>query len=92
MKVWFSWIASPQQGDLRLSGLPSGRNGGNRARTRDRRVPENLREDSLATEENNEKGFPAQAVEKKKQLTTLSSDKSQREQELKVPAKYSACL
>ncbi|GFO00117.1 hypothetical protein PoB_002662200 [Plakobranchus ocellatus] len=41
--------ASPQQGDLRLSGLPSGRGIDGGARTRDRRVPANLREDSQAT-------------------------------------------
>ncbi|GFN76915.1 hypothetical protein PoB_000342100 [Plakobranchus ocellatus] len=48
--ILFVHIASPQQGDLRLSGLPSrlGTSGG--ARTRDRRVPADLRADSLATE------------------------------------------
>ncbi|GFO04683.1 hypothetical protein PoB_003118800 [Plakobranchus ocellatus] len=40
---------SPQQGDLRLSGLPSGQGAGSGARTRDRRVPADLRADSQAT-------------------------------------------
>ncbi|GFO22065.1 circadian clock protein period [Plakobranchus ocellatus] len=43
------YIASPQQGDLRLSGPPSGQGAGSGARTRDRRVPANLRADSQAT-------------------------------------------
>ncbi|GFO35002.1 Pol polyprotein [Plakobranchus ocellatus] len=41
--------ASPQQGDLRLSGPPSGQGAGGGARTRDRMVPADLRADSLAT-------------------------------------------
>ncbi|GFN75546.1 hypothetical protein PoB_000205200 [Plakobranchus ocellatus] len=41
--------ASPQQGDLRLSGPPSGQGAGGGARTRDRRFPAELRADSLAT-------------------------------------------
>ncbi|GFN82874.1 hypothetical protein PoB_000938000 [Plakobranchus ocellatus] len=41
--------ASPQQGDLRLSSSPSGQDAGGGARTRDRRVPADLRADSLAT-------------------------------------------
>ncbi|GFO38156.1 hypothetical protein PoB_006466100 [Plakobranchus ocellatus] len=40
---------SPQQGDLRLSGPPSGQGAGSGARTRDRKVPADLRADSLAT-------------------------------------------
>ncbi|GFO33117.1 hypothetical protein PoB_005962200 [Plakobranchus ocellatus] len=39
----------PQQGDLRLSGPPSGQGAGSGARTRDRRVPADLRADSQAT-------------------------------------------
>ncbi|GFN76363.1 hypothetical protein PoB_000286900 [Plakobranchus ocellatus] len=46
----FLYIASPQQGDLRLSGPPSGQGAGSGARTRDRRVPADLRADSQATE------------------------------------------
>ncbi|GFO43284.1 hypothetical protein PoB_006978900 [Plakobranchus ocellatus] len=46
---WFLYIASPQQGDLRLSGPPSGQGAGGGARTRDRRVPADLRVDSPAT-------------------------------------------
>ncbi|GFO45250.1 hypothetical protein PoB_007175500 [Plakobranchus ocellatus] len=42
-------IESPQQGDLRLSGPPSGQGAGGGARTRDRMVPAVLRADSLAT-------------------------------------------
>ncbi|GFO29196.1 hypothetical protein PoB_005570100 [Plakobranchus ocellatus] len=38
-----------QQGDLRLSGPPSGQGAGGGARTRDRKVPADLRADSLAT-------------------------------------------
>ncbi|GFO36008.1 hypothetical protein PoB_006251300 [Plakobranchus ocellatus] len=45
----FLYIASPQQGDLRLSGPPSGQGAGSGARTRDRRVPAYLRADSQAT-------------------------------------------
>ncbi|GFO45033.1 hypothetical protein PoB_007153800 [Plakobranchus ocellatus] len=41
--------ASPQQGDLRLSGPPSGQGAGGGARTCDRGVPADLRADSLAT-------------------------------------------
>ncbi|GFN79366.1 glycine receptor subunit alpha-3 [Plakobranchus ocellatus] len=41
--------SSPQQGDLRLSGPPSGQGAGRGARTRDRRVPADLRADSQAT-------------------------------------------
>ncbi|GFO45516.1 hypothetical protein PoB_007202100 [Plakobranchus ocellatus] len=40
---------SPQQGDLRLSDPPSGQIADDRARTRDRRVPADLRADSLST-------------------------------------------
>ncbi|GFN86288.1 hypothetical protein PoB_001279400 [Plakobranchus ocellatus] len=43
------WVASPQQGDLRLSGPPSGQGAGSGARTRDRMVPADLRADSQAT-------------------------------------------
>ncbi|GFO49694.1 hypothetical protein PoB_007619900 [Plakobranchus ocellatus] len=39
----------PPQGDLRLSGPPSGQGAGSGARTRDRRVPADLRADSQAT-------------------------------------------
>ncbi|GFO45505.1 hypothetical protein PoB_007201000 [Plakobranchus ocellatus] len=45
----FLYIASPQQGDLRLSGPPSGQGAGSGARIRDRRVPADLRADSQAT-------------------------------------------
>ncbi|GFO43190.1 hypothetical protein PoB_006969500 [Plakobranchus ocellatus] len=37
-EVWFLPIASPQQGDFRLSGPTSGQDAGSGARTRDRRV------------------------------------------------------
>ncbi|GFN73712.1 hypothetical protein PoB_000021800 [Plakobranchus ocellatus] len=40
--------ASPQQDDLSLSGPPSGQGAGSGARTRDRRIPADLRADSLA--------------------------------------------
>ncbi|GFO01954.1 mRNA-decapping enzyme 1b [Plakobranchus ocellatus] len=40
---------SPQQGDFRLSGPPSGQGADGGVRTRDRRVPADLRADSLAT-------------------------------------------
>ncbi|GFN77683.1 hypothetical protein PoB_000418900 [Plakobranchus ocellatus] len=43
------YIASPQQGDLRLSGSPSGQGAGGGARTRGRIVHADLRADSLAT-------------------------------------------
>ncbi|GFO27299.1 hypothetical protein PoB_005380400 [Plakobranchus ocellatus] len=46
---WFLYIASPQQGDLMLPGPPSGQGAGGRARTRDRKVPADLRADSQAT-------------------------------------------
>ncbi|GFO39694.1 hypothetical protein PoB_006619900 [Plakobranchus ocellatus] len=40
---------SPQQCDLRLSGPPPGQSAGSGARTRDRRVPADIRADSQAT-------------------------------------------
>ncbi|GFO28418.1 hypothetical protein PoB_005492300 [Plakobranchus ocellatus] len=40
---------SSQQGDFRLSGPPSGQGAGGEARTRDRRVSADLREDLLST-------------------------------------------
>ncbi|GFO39524.1 hypothetical protein PoB_006602900 [Plakobranchus ocellatus] len=43
------YIANPQQGDLRLSGPLSRQSAGGGARTRDRRVPADLRADSLVT-------------------------------------------
>ncbi|GFO50237.1 hypothetical protein PoB_007674200 [Plakobranchus ocellatus] len=46
---WFLYTASPQQGDLRLSGLPSGQGADGGARTRDRIFPADLRADSLAS-------------------------------------------
>ncbi|GFO43861.1 hypothetical protein PoB_007036600 [Plakobranchus ocellatus] len=49
VRLGFLYIASPQQGDLRLSGPPSGQGAGGGARTRDRMVPADLRADSLAT-------------------------------------------
>ncbi|GFO10483.1 hypothetical protein PoB_003698800 [Plakobranchus ocellatus] len=45
----FLYIASPQQGDLRLSGPPPGQGADSGARTRDRRVSADLRADSQAT-------------------------------------------
>ncbi|GFN92455.1 hypothetical protein PoB_001896100 [Plakobranchus ocellatus] len=48
----FIWTASrshPQQGDLRLSGPASDQGAGSGARTRDRRLPADLRADSQAT-------------------------------------------
>ncbi|GFO34629.1 hypothetical protein PoB_006113400 [Plakobranchus ocellatus] len=49
-RKWFGllYTVSPQQGDLRLSGCPSGQGVGGGARTRDRRFPANLRAASLA--------------------------------------------
>ncbi|GFN93688.1 hypothetical protein PoB_002019400 [Plakobranchus ocellatus] len=48
---WFMVYVNSQSttGDLRLSGPPSGRSAGGGARTRDRRVPADLKSDSLAT-------------------------------------------
>ncbi|GFO43302.1 hypothetical protein PoB_006980700 [Plakobranchus ocellatus] len=45
----FLCIASPEQDDLRLSGPPQGQGTGGGARTRDRRVPADLRTDSLTS-------------------------------------------
>ncbi|GFO26384.1 hypothetical protein PoB_005288900 [Plakobranchus ocellatus] len=45
---YFFNIASPQQGDLRLSGPLSGQGAGGGARTRNRRVPADLRMNSLS--------------------------------------------
>ncbi|GFO32434.1 hypothetical protein PoB_005893900 [Plakobranchus ocellatus] len=42
-------IITPRQGDLRLLGPPSGQVAGGGARTRDKRMPAELRADSLAT-------------------------------------------
>ncbi|GFO19675.1 hypothetical protein PoB_004618000 [Plakobranchus ocellatus] len=46
---WFLHRASPQRGDLRLSGPPSGQDAGGGARTRDRMIPADLRADSQAS-------------------------------------------
>ncbi|GFO09953.1 hypothetical protein PoB_003645800 [Plakobranchus ocellatus] len=46
---WFGLDVSPQQGDLRFLGPSSGQGAGGKARTRNRRVPADLRADSLAT-------------------------------------------
>ncbi|GFO34325.1 hypothetical protein PoB_006083000 [Plakobranchus ocellatus] len=45
----FLYIASPQKGDLRLLGPPSDQGADGGARTRDRRVPADIRADSQAT-------------------------------------------
>ncbi|GFO06607.1 hypothetical protein PoB_003311200 [Plakobranchus ocellatus] len=47
--VWFVYRASPQQGDLRLSGPSSGQGTCGGAQTRDRRINADLRTDSLST-------------------------------------------
>ncbi|GFN79260.1 hypothetical protein PoB_000576600 [Plakobranchus ocellatus] len=47
-RVGFLYATSPQQGDLRLLGPPSGRGADGGVRTRDRRVPADLRADSQA--------------------------------------------
>ncbi|GFO44341.1 cyclic nucleotide-gated cation channel [Plakobranchus ocellatus] len=47
--VWFLCIASPQQGDFRLSGPPPSRGAGGDAGTRGRGIHADLRADSLAT-------------------------------------------
>ncbi|GFO49732.1 hypothetical protein PoB_007623700 [Plakobranchus ocellatus] len=49
LSAGFLYIASPHQGDLRLSGRPSGQGASGGARTRDRRIPADLRVDSLPT-------------------------------------------
>ncbi|GFO18307.1 hypothetical protein PoB_004481200 [Plakobranchus ocellatus] len=49
-KRWFLYIASIQQGDLSLSGLPSGRGGGGGTRTHDGRLSADIRAESLSTE------------------------------------------
>ncbi|GFO05193.1 hypothetical protein PoB_003169800 [Plakobranchus ocellatus] len=49
MSICFNRLFNPQQGDPRLSGAQSGQGVGRGARTCDRRVPANLRVDSLAT-------------------------------------------
>ncbi|GFO24839.1 hypothetical protein PoB_005134400 [Plakobranchus ocellatus] len=41
--------AIPQQGDLKLSGPPSGQGAGGGAQTRDRSIPADIRADSLVT-------------------------------------------
>ncbi|GFO15721.1 hypothetical protein PoB_004222600 [Plakobranchus ocellatus] len=49
LKTWFLYKASPHQGDLRLSGTPSGQGAGGRAQTGDKRVAADFRADSLST-------------------------------------------
>ncbi|GFN88719.1 hypothetical protein PoB_001522500 [Plakobranchus ocellatus] len=49
LQWFFVCIASLQQGDLRFSGPPSGQGADGGARTHDRRVPADLRADSMAT-------------------------------------------
>ncbi|GFO18551.1 hypothetical protein PoB_004505600 [Plakobranchus ocellatus] len=46
--IFTFWTSSSKQGDLQLSGAPSGQTAGGGARTRNRRVPADLRADSLA--------------------------------------------
>ncbi|GFN75712.1 hypothetical protein PoB_000221800 [Plakobranchus ocellatus] len=41
------WRTSPQHGDLRFLGPPTGQGAGSGARTRDRRIPADLRAESL---------------------------------------------
>ncbi|GFO38812.1 hypothetical protein PoB_006531700 [Plakobranchus ocellatus] len=48
-KVFCGITQASPQGDLRFSGPPSGQGADGGARTRDRRVPADLRADSLAT-------------------------------------------
>ncbi|GFO25518.1 hypothetical protein PoB_005202300 [Plakobranchus ocellatus] len=51
--VWpysIATVCCAQQGDLRLSGLPSDQGTGGGARTRNRRIPADLRADSLVIE------------------------------------------
>ncbi|GFO22396.1 hypothetical protein PoB_004890100 [Plakobranchus ocellatus] len=48
-QVRFLYIASPQKGDLRLSGPPSGQGAGGGTRIRDRMVRADLRASSLDT-------------------------------------------
>ncbi|GFO34769.1 hypothetical protein PoB_006127400 [Plakobranchus ocellatus] len=62
--------SSPQQGDLRLSGPPSGQGASGGARTRDRRVPADIRADSLAT-------VPSTPLIYISSQTKFSSDKGQ---------------
>ncbi|GFO21793.1 hypothetical protein PoB_004829800 [Plakobranchus ocellatus] len=50
VKVWLFIYSSPQQGDLKLLGPPSGQGASGGARIRDRRAPADLRVDSLNTE------------------------------------------
>ncbi|GFO44507.1 hypothetical protein PoB_007101200 [Plakobranchus ocellatus] len=51
-RLFLWYVASPQQGDLRLSGPPSGQGAGGGARTRDRRVrPRGLKEDLYAIQD-----------------------------------------
>ncbi|GFO49858.1 hypothetical protein PoB_007636300 [Plakobranchus ocellatus] len=46
---WLLCVATPQQGDFRFSGRPSGQGADGGTRTHDRMVPADLRADSLAT-------------------------------------------
>ncbi|GFO49037.1 hypothetical protein PoB_007554200 [Plakobranchus ocellatus] len=48
-EVEFGSAPSPHQGVLRLSGPPTGQGAGGRAQNRDRRIPTDLRADSLST-------------------------------------------
>ncbi|GFN94166.1 hypothetical protein PoB_002067200 [Plakobranchus ocellatus] len=48
--IQWNWPASPQHGDLRLSGPLSGQGASGGAQSRDRTVPADVRADSLATE------------------------------------------
>ncbi|GFN78646.1 hypothetical protein PoB_000515200 [Plakobranchus ocellatus] len=49
MEMWGSTAANSQRGDLRLSGSPSGHGAGGVDRSRERRIPTDLRANSLAT-------------------------------------------
>ncbi|GFO33945.1 hypothetical protein PoB_006045000 [Plakobranchus ocellatus] len=65
-------------GDLRLSGSPSGHDAGRSARTRDRRVPAELRADSLAS-------LPPTPRAKKKEKERLKSGEKKQIQKLFQP-------
>ncbi|GFO39085.1 hypothetical protein PoB_006559000 [Plakobranchus ocellatus] len=49
LDIWFYFVYSPEQSDLRLLNSPSGQGAGGGARTRDRRDPADPRADSLST-------------------------------------------
>ncbi|GFN81463.1 hypothetical protein PoB_000796900 [Plakobranchus ocellatus] len=74
---------SSSQVDLRHSGPPSGQGAGGAARTRDRRVPADIRTDSPATVPPPEKGSPSREIAGSNACTQLLGSKDERRKSMR---------